>query len=416
LSGALARHLITEHGAEHLVLTSRRGPTAPGATELAAELTKLGANVDVIACDAADRKALAALLATLKNLTGVIHAAGVVSDGTIESLTDEQVDSVLRPKVDAAQNLHELTGDVEMFVLFSSATGLLGTAGQANYAAANSALDALAVARAAGGQRATSLAWGLWAQDSAMTAHLTEADVARINRSGVLAHSVEEGLALFDAACRSDEAHLVPIKLDQAALRTSTTAPPPLRTFTKKRATTRAATAGLANQLSGLTEAEQRELLLTTVRTTVATVLAHSSQETIPADQAFKQLGFDSLTAVELRNRLQTATGLKLPATLTFDYPTPKALVELLLQELGGSQATLRVRALVEGIAKLEASLELVEATETGDTDVAAALQRLLGKWRDKSTAAEEAATEDNLDEATADDLFDILDNELGAA
>jgi acyl transferase domain-containing protein/acyl-CoA synthetase (AMP-forming)/AMP-acid ligase II/acyl carrier protein len=416
LSGALARHLITEHGAEHLVLTSRRGPAAPGATELAAELTKLGAKVEVIACDAADRKALAALLATLKNLTGVIHAAGVVSDGTIESLTDEQVDSVLRPKVDAAQNLHELTGDVEMFVLFSSATGLLGTAGQANYAAANSALDALAVARAAGGQRATSLAWGLWAQDSAMTAHLTEADVARINRSGVLAHSVEEGLALFDAACRSDEAHLVPIKLDQAALRTSTTAPPPLRTFTKKRATTRAATAGLANQLSGLTEAEQRELLLTTVRTTVATVLAHSSQETIPADQAFKQLGFDSLTAVELRNRLQTATGLKLPATLTFDYPTPKALVELLLQELGGSQATLRVRALVEGIAKLEASLELVEATETGDTDVAAALQRLLGKWRDKSTAAEEAATEDNLDEATADDLFDILDNELGAA
>jgi NAD(P)-dependent dehydrogenase (short-subunit alcohol dehydrogenase family)/acyl carrier protein len=417
LSAALARHLVTSHGARHLVLTSRRGPKAPGATELQTALTELGAQVEIAACDAADREALAALLATIPDLTGVIHAAGVVDDATVESLTPERVDPVLRPKVDAALNLDELAGDVELFVLFSSATSILGTAGQANYAAANGFLDALAAHRHAAGRRATALSWGLWAEGSAMTSHLSEADLARINRGGVHAHTVEEGLALFDLACRADEPHLVPIKLDQAALRTATGVAAPLRSFTRSRRAgqQRATTVALAEQLAGRTEDEQRKVLLELVRTSVATVLAHTSQETIPAEQQFKQLGFDSLTAVELRNRLNTATGLRLPATLTFDYPTPGALVEHLLPELGGSQATLRVRTLVDGIAKLEATLDLVESADTGETDIAAALQRLLTKWRDKTTAP--AATEEaDLTSATADDLFDILDDELGAA
>jgi acyl transferase domain-containing protein/acyl carrier protein len=416
LSAALARHLIVEHGAQHLVLTSRRGPSAPGASELATELTSLGAEVKVVACDAADRTALESLLADIPSLAGVIHAAGVVDDGMLESLTPERLDTVLRPKVDAARNLDALVGDVDLFVLFSSATSILGTAGQANYAAANAYLDALAVARKATGRRAVSLSWGLWANDSAMTANLTDADLARINRGGVHAHTVEEGLALFDAACRAGEAHLVPIKLDLTALRTATDVAAPLRGFTKPRRTaSRASSVSLAQQLVGRTEDEQRALLLELVRGSVATVLAHGGQETIPAEQAFKQLGFDSLTAVELRNRLNAATGLKLPATLTFDYPTPKALVEHLLTELGGSQAKLKLRTLTEAIAKLESTLDQLAATETGDTDVAATLQRLLAKWRDKTTVTEEAP-EDNLDDITADDLFDLLDDELGGA
>jgi 5-hydroxydodecatetraenal polyketide synthase CpkA len=412
LSAALARHLITTHGAQNLVLTSRRGPAAPGAASLQEELTALGATVRVVACDAADRTALSALLDEIPSLAGVIHAAGVVDDATLATLTPAQLDNVLRPKVDAARHLDELVGDVDLFVLFSSATSILGTAGQANYAAANAYLDALATARQAAGRRATALSWGLWANDSAMTSHLTDADLARINRGGVHAHTVEEGLALFDAACRSGEAHLVPIKLDQAALRTATDVAPPLRGFTKPRRTV-AKQSNVVEQLAGRTEDEQRALLLELVRTNVATVLAHGGGETVPADQAFKQLGFDSLTAVELRNRLNAATGLKLSATLTFDYPTPKALVDHLLTELGGSQAKLRRKTLVDAIAKLDTTLDQLDAADAGNTDVPAALQRLITKWREKTAAP---AEEEDLDSITADDLFNILDDELGAA
>ncbi|MFG1892177.1 type I polyketide synthase, partial [Micromonospora sp. NPDC049051] len=413
LGAALARHLVTTHGARHLVLASRRGPTAPGAAELTAELESLGARITVAACDAADRTALSELLASLPDLVGVVHAAGVLDDATIESLTPERVDAVLRAKVDAALNLHELAGDVELFALFSSATGILGTAGQANYAAANAYLDALATYRRAAGLAATSLAWGLWATDGgAMTGHLTGADLARIGRGGVLAHSVEEGLALFDAACRTDEPCLVPIKLDVAALRTSTTAPPPLRSFTRPRRTTSAGTSvPISRRLAGLTEPEQRDVLLNLVRTNVASVLAHDSVESIAADQAFKQLGFDSLTAVELRNRLNQATGLRMPATLTFDHPTPAALVEHLIEELGGNPAKLRLRTLADGIARLEATLDEVETADAADTEIATALQRLLTKWRDKSQPAPTERAD--LASVTADDLFDILDNEL---
>jgi malonyl CoA-acyl carrier protein transacylase/acyl carrier protein len=425
LSAALARHLVTEHGARHLVLTSRRGPSAPGAAELRASLTELGAEVEIAACDAADRSALGSLVADLAHpLSAVIHAAGVVDDATLETLTPEQVDTVLRPKVDAALNLDELAGDVDLFVLFSSGTSVLGTAGQANYAAANAFLDGLAVSRHAAGRRVTALSWGLWAQESAITGHLGEADLARINRGGVRQHTVEEGLALFDAACRSGEPHLVPVKLDHAALRTATDVAPPLRSFTRtRRAQSGPSTVALAAQLAGRSEAEQRGVLLDLVRSTVATVLAHGSPGTISAAQQFKQLGFDSLTAVELRNKLNTATGLRLPATLTFDHPTPDALVEHLLSELGGSRSTMRLRALAEDIAKLEASLDGLEpADEAADeaVDIATSLQRLLTRYRTKTdpaaAAADEAADEavDDLTSATADDMFGILDDELG--
>ncbi|MGK5522668.1 SDR family NAD(P)-dependent oxidoreductase, partial [Micromonospora sp. URMC 107] len=344
LGAALARHLVTRHGAEHLLLVSRRGGDAPGAAELAEELAALGATtVDVVACDTADREALAALLAGLSRpLAGVIHTAGVLDDGILESLTPERVDAVLRPKVDAALHLHELAGDVELFVLYSSVASVIGTAGQANYAAANAFLDGLAAQRRAEGRAGLSLSWGLWSQESEMTSQLGEADLARIARGGLLAHSVEEGLALFDAACRSDEAHLTPVTIDVAAVRAAPNAAPPLhglaRVPRRRQAATRPGATALARELAGRSEQEQRGLLLDIVRTQVATVLAQPDVDAVSVAEPFRQLGFDSLMAVELRNRLNTATGLRLPATLTFDYPTPEALVEYLRGELGGRE------------------------------------------------------------------------------
>ncbi|HZN19883.1 MAG TPA: SDR family NAD(P)-dependent oxidoreductase, partial [Micromonosporaceae bacterium] len=344
LGGLLARHLVTAHGVRDLVLASRRGPDAPGAAGLAAELAGLGARARVVACDTADRAALAALLDEVPNLTGVVHAAGALDDGVVSSLTRDQLDRVLRPKVDAALHLHELTQgrDLAMFALYSSTSGVFGGPGQGNYAAANTFLDALAEQRHRDGLPATSLAWGYWAQDSGLTGQLDSGDRARVRRTGVLPLPTELGLALFDAAATVDEPLLVPVRLDPAMLRVqagSGPLPPLFRGLV--RAARRTADGGdgsggatLARRLAGRSAADRRELLLDLVRTNVATVLSHASPHTIDDDRAFKDLGFDSLTAVELRNRLNGATGLRLPSTLVFDYPTPAALVDYLHGEL----------------------------------------------------------------------------------
>ncbi|MDG5809462.1 SDR family NAD(P)-dependent oxidoreductase, partial [Streptomyces ossamyceticus] len=347
LAGLLARHLVAEHGARHLLLLSRQGHAAAGATELVAELESAGAHVTVTACDAADRTALADVLAAIPAehpLTGVIHTAGVLDDGVFGALTPARLDAVLRPKVDAAINLHLLTADADltMFVLYSSAAATFGTGGQANYAAANAFLDALAAHRRSHGMPAQSLGWGLWEKASALTGHLVQGDtVAGGDRLGATL-TAERGLALFDLASSLPAAHLLPIPLDLSAARTAAAEPPSLLRGLVHSATRRASGQGTGGQavlegrLQGLEASEQRKILLDLVRTNTATVLGHTTAEVIGPNQAFKELGVDSLAAVELRNRLNAATGLRLPATLVFDHPTAAALADSLTTRLVG--------------------------------------------------------------------------------
>ncbi|WP_190120699.1 type I polyketide synthase, partial [Streptomyces flavofungini] len=334
LGGLVARHLVDSHGVGRLVLASRRGAAAEGAEELRAELTAQGAEVTYAACDVADRDALAALLAE-HPVTAVVHTAGVLDDGTIGSLTPDQVDTVFRPKVDAAWHLHELTreSDLTAFVLFSSVAGTLGGPGQGNYSAANAFLDALAQRRRAAGLPATSLAWGLWADGMG----------ARVAQSAATGLSAEEGVALFDAAVSGTAPVVVPMRLDLRAVRELPQIPPVfsglVRTTTRRAAGTGAdPAAALRALLAPLAEDERARTLLDLVRTQAATVLGHAGPEAVAPEQAFTELGFDSLTAVDLRNRLNAATGLRLPATLIFDYPTPAAIAAFVGVEIAGER------------------------------------------------------------------------------
>ncbi|UFT00038.1 amino acid adenylation domain-containing protein [Nocardia huaxiensis] len=344
LGALFARHLISEHNIRNLVLLSRRGLAADGATELATELAELGAQVRIAACDTSDRAALEAVLADIAPehpLTAVIHAAGVLSDTVLTAMTPEQLAIALRPKVDAAWNLHRATErlDLAAFVLFSSAAGLLGSPGQANYAAGNVFLDALVQHRRQRSLPALSLAWGWWADATGMTGHLDERDRARMSRSGFVPMTAAQGLALFDAALTTGRGLMVPARLDLAALRRAADAdanaiPSILRGLVQ--ATRRSASAaaqsdssnGLAQRLTGLTAAEQQQVVLATVRSVAAAVLGHDGPEAITPSTPFKDLGFDSLGAVEFRNRLQAATGLQLTTTVVFDHATPVALAE----------------------------------------------------------------------------------------
>ncbi|HEY0227370.1 MAG TPA: type I polyketide synthase, partial [Mycobacterium sp.] len=300
--------------------------------------------------DAADRSALATVIADVAAqhpLSGVIHAAGVLDDAVVTSLTPERIDAVLRAKVDAAWNLHELTRELDLsaFVMFSSLAGLVGSSGQGNYGAANSFLDALAAHRRAHGLPAISMAWGLWDQASAMTGGLDAADRARLGRDGVLALSSAEAMELFDTALIVNEPFMAPARIDLGALRAHAVAVPPMfadlfNAPSRRRVDDSLAAAksksALAHRLHGLPEAEQHAVLLDLVRSHIATVLGSTNADAIDPDKAFQELGFDSLTAVEMRNRLKTATGLALSPTLIFDYPTPNGLVGYIRTELAG--------------------------------------------------------------------------------
>ncbi|MFY7570814.1 SDR family NAD(P)-dependent oxidoreductase [Streptomyces sp. WI04-05B] len=426
LGALLSRHLVTEYGARHLVLASRRGPDAVGAAELVAELRELGAeSVAVAACDVADRDAVAALLGSVSAdhpLTGVVHTAGVLDDGVIGALTPERLAYVFGPKVAAVGHLDELTRDMDLsvFAVFSSASGLFGSAGQGNYAAANAYVDAVAHRRRAAGLPGTSLAWGLWEQTSGMTAHLGVADQARMSRGGVLPIAPAEGMRLFDAALRTATALAVPIKLDLRALRADAAAGRPAQPILRGlvnpgRQTARTASGdngGLTRRLVGLAPQEQEALLLDLVRGHVASVLGHAGVANVGAETAFKDTGFDSLTSVELRNRLREATGLKLAATVVFDYPTPLALARYLHGELGTTDDALSmVNSKIEDIESLITGLLFDEAKKTG---VMLRLQGLVAKFNGLGEQTENSTVAEQLESASADEVLDFINDELG--
>ncbi|MGW6218233.1 type I polyketide synthase, partial [Streptomyces sp. NPDC055109] len=336
-----ARHLVAVHGVRRLLLASRRGPEAPGVRELVAELSALGAHAEVVACDVADRAEVAALLAGVPAehpLSAVVHAAGVLDDASVLALTSKRLEKVVAAKADSAWLLHELTAGLELeaFVAFSSVSGQIGGAGQANYAAANAALDALMVHRHQTGLPALSLAWGLWDQATGMTGHLTDIDRARMARAaGVVPFSEQEGMALLDQALRDGRACLTPVRFDPTALRSAAASgslPPLLSGLI--RASRRRSGPTTARDWAATPTGKRSEELAALVRATTAAVLGHADPERIDPACSFKDLGFDSLATTELRNRLNTATGLKLPVTVVFTHPTPTALTTHLTELL----------------------------------------------------------------------------------
>ena len=346
LAGLIARHLVTEHDVARVLLLSRRGPDGDGVAQLCADL---GERVEVRACDVADRAALAGVLAGVPGLAGVVHTAAVLDDALLDSLTAEQLGRVFRAKAEAAVYLDELTRDrgLALFVLFSSVAAVFGGAGQASYTAANAFLDGVARRRRAAGQPALSLSWGLWAATGGMAGRLGAAGVARATRSGLAAMSAQEALGLFDQACGTDAVTLVLARFELAALRLADTdlpVPPALRGLARRRPRRTSAGAGddrsdFVTRLAGLDAAARRETALQLVSLHAASVLGLDDASGLAPDRAFRDVGFDSLTAVDLRNRLAGATGVKLPATAIFDHPSPKALAAELVRVALGQQA-----------------------------------------------------------------------------
>ncbi|MEV8298344.1 SDR family NAD(P)-dependent oxidoreductase, partial [Streptomyces rochei] len=427
LGGHLARRLATA-GMRHLLLTSRRGTDAPGAAELAAELRELGAEVTVAACDTTDRDATAALIGSVPAqhpLTAVVHTAGVLDDGVIASLTPERLAAVLRPKVDAAWHLHELTRDLDLaaFLPFSSIAGVMGSPGQGNYAAANSFLDALTRHRRALGLAGTSLAWGPWAHDGGMTSTLSDTDMRRMQSGGLPPLAVEQGLDLFDIARGSDETFLVLVGLAPGAMRGAAPEdlPPLFRSMVRSGRRTAAATdaagaaAALGAELAGLDAADRVRRVTDLIREQAARVLGHASPKAVDVTREFRELGLDSLTALELRNHLSTATGLRLPATLVFDYPTPTALAEHFVSELTGDD-TPQGPSLLAELDRLDALL--AAAADDPDEITRAGLALRLGRMLDKvrGTAPDPTGPDvaDDFESASADEVLAFIDNELG--
>ncbi|WP_229847942.1 SDR family NAD(P)-dependent oxidoreductase, partial [Kitasatospora griseola] len=427
LGRLLARHLVVAHGARHLLLAGRRGESADGMPELVRELTGLGASVTVAACDVADRDALAALLGSVPAahpLTAVVHAAGVLDDATIAGLTPDRLDRVLRPKADAALALHELTRDLDLaaLVLFSSGAAQFGAAGQANYAAANAVLDALAAERRAEGLPGLSIGWGLWEERSGMTAALAPGRGA-----GAGALTSAEGLALFDAALDSPHAYRLAARIAPSVLRADDRLPAVLRGLVRP-ARTSAAEAparSMARQLAELPEAELYRTLLDLVRGTAAAVLGHSSPNLVRPARPFKDVGFDSLTGVELRNRLASSTGLRLPAALVFDHPTPEALARHLAERAGAARPT-GDEAVRAGLDALEALLDALPRDGVSD-ELGARIRDVLSRPLAGGTPAAAARpvgdqgdpddlAPDLIEAASDDEMFEYLDRQLGSA
>ncbi|MEV6674108.1 SDR family NAD(P)-dependent oxidoreductase [Streptomyces sp. NPDC051162] len=428
IGAAVAEHLARTGESGHLLLVSRRGPDADGAPELAARLAGLGAETTFVAADVSAPGAVAELLAGIDPahpLTGVVHAAGALDNALTGSQSPERLARVWQAKAAAARHLHEATEEARlgMFVMFSSFASTLGTPGQANYAAANAYCDALARHRRARGLTGLSVAWGLWEAVSGLTGTLSAADRARIDRYGIRPTSAAKGCALLSAARAHGRPDLLALDLDARVPAASGTAVPVvLRALaaagtpatSRPTAAADADTADWPGRLAALTGEERLELMTDLVRTHAAGVLGHADPGAVQVDTRFKELGFDSLTAVELRNRLAGATGLKLPAALVFDYPQARVLAAHLVERLApeGAPATtgdITAQVLRE-VARVEHTLSAAVEQDLDRAAVAARLEALLARF----TAAAPDAAVDQLEAATAEQVLDFIDNELG--
>ncbi|MFJ9785948.1 type I polyketide synthase [Amycolatopsis sp. NPDC101161] len=398
LGGQVARWLAA-NGAEHLVLVSRKGEGAPGAAELAGELSALGAKVTVAACDVSDRDALRELLTELPPVNAVVHTAGAVDvERPITALTLADFAELAEAKVRGARNLDELCGDLDAFVLFSSGAGVWGNAGQAGYAAANAFLDALAHQRRDRGAPATSIAWGAWAGGGMVDENVG----AQLERRGVPMMRPELAVTAIQPSVDTGGPTSVVADIDWAKfapLYTAARPRPLLRELPEAQQESPVDSGGeLAKRLQAASENERERVVLDLVRGEVATVLGFRGRDAVRPAQTLKELGFDSLTALDLRNRLGAATGLKLPATLVFDHPTPDAVAKHVLEGLFAADSA------ADELDRIEAELAALPAEL-----VTARLRKLL--WKLDDTGEPDDL---ELDTATDDEMFAAIDRELG--
>ncbi|MFE3003024.1 beta-ketoacyl reductase, partial [Nocardia sp. NPDC059246] len=374
------------------------------------------------------RVVLAAVPA-VNRMCGVVHTAGVLDDSAFHTLTGDQIDRVFAPKADAAWTLHGLTRDMKLsaFVMFSSIAGMIGSAGQANYAAANSFLDALAVQRRAAGLPALALAWGPWQQDIGMTGVLDRAAMNRLERLGLAPLDRAEGLRLFDESLTTAEPVSVPARLDTDKLRMeshSGPVPAVLRGFVRTRArsvTAPGSAQSLGDRLHGVAEAKRRGFVLDLVREHVAAVLGYGSADDIGPDRGFNELGFDSLGGVEFRNRLAKVTGLSLPSTLVFDYPTAGDVADYLLAQTVVTAPAQPASAAADDLARLEALLERIIANSSDNDEIVAGLrgvnERLVAHLGGTWSRSGYDDLEFDSDTALSDsELLDLIDEEFGPA
>ncbi|MCF3101770.1 SDR family NAD(P)-dependent oxidoreductase [Streptomyces roseoverticillatus] len=401
-SGALAapvvRHLVERHGVSDVLLVSRSGRLPAGLDGLDA----LGARVESAACDVADRTALAALL-TGRQVTMAVHAAGVLDDGVVTALDAERLERVLRPKADGAANLHELLPDAEL-VLFSSVAGVLGGPGQGNYAAANAFLDALARDRARTGRKAVSVAWGPWAVEDGMAA-----DRDRLTRGGIEALPADAALRLLDAALDGEHPVVTAVRLVPGPA--AAAVPHMLRELVAPAPASAAPAPEADAGLAGLGPDERRARLSALVRQHAAAVLGYAGAAAIDSDRSFQELGFDSLSSIEFRNRLGAALGLSLEATLVFDHPTPADLVAHLDERFAGESGASDLQGLLEAFDRIAAALT---AAAAGDPDRGRAADRVRGLLDRLAPRTAPAPAGPVADTATDDEIFNLIDTELG--
>jgi polyketide synthase 12 len=419
LGALIARHLTVVHKVRSLVIAARSGPKAQHAERLRQELTELGAEVLIVACDVSSREQVADLLDRVPEempLGAVVHSAAVLDDGVLQSLTPDRLGSVLRPKVDGAWHLHELTSqlDLSAFVLFSSVAGVLGNPGQANYAAANAFLDALAAHRRSRGLPGVSIAWGRWEQEGVDSVALRAADLDRLARLGVSPLAAEEGLRLFDLALAGQSSSAIALRLDLPKVRALARDGIVIPLFSDVIGVASAAPEEsgrrLAMQLEGVAPEEREDAVLQFVRAEIAVVMGRPVEE-IEADVTFKDLGFDSLGAVDLRNRLATASGLRLPATLIFSYPTPAALAGYLARETRVSDADANDDSVEAGLRRLEELLERTKPPAEELERLGSRLRALAGELQTRDRGADDGLV-DRIQAASTEELFELVERE----